>query len=90
MRIYFKIFETPTIIGEQKIFLKQPGIADIKYVFQRFDFSCNKTSKALDLNYDKSGNMSPNFIEYSSIINKDFISKAFTFFKGWGINININ
>ena len=90
MRIYFKIFETPTIIGEQKIFLKQPGIADIKYVdFKDFDFSCNKTPKALDLNYDKSGNMSPNFIEYSSIINKDFISKAFTFFKGWGININI-
>jgi hypothetical protein len=90
MRIYFKIFETPTIIGEQKIFLKQPGIADIKYVdFKDFDFSCNKTPKALDLNYNKSGNMSPNFIEYSSIINKDFISKAFTFFKGWGININI-
>lgn len=90
MRIYFKIFETPTIIGEQKIFLKQPGIADIKYVdLKDLDFSCNKTSKALDLNFDKSGNMSPNFIEYSSNINKDFISKAFTFFKGWGINISI-
>jgi hypothetical protein len=90
MRIYFKIFETPTIIGEQKIFLKQPGIADIKYVdFKDFDFSCTKTPKSLDLNFDKAGNMSPHFIDYSSILNKDFISKAFTFFKSWGININI-
>jgi hypothetical protein len=90
MRIYFKVFETPTIIGEQKIFLKQPGTADIKYVdFKDLDFSCNKTPKALDLNFDKPGNMSPHFIEYSSNINRDFISKAFTFFKGWGININI-
>jgi hypothetical protein len=90
MRIYFKVFETPTIIGEQKIFLKQPGIADIKYVdFKDFDFYCTKTPKALDLNFDKAGNMSPHFFEYSSSINKDFISKAFTFFKGWGININL-
>jgi len=90
MRIYFRIFETPTIIGEQKIFLKQPGIADIKYVdFKDFDFSCNKTPKTLDLNFDKGGNMSPHFIEYSSTINKEFISKAFTFFKSWGININL-
>ena len=90
MRIYFKIFETPTIIGEQKIFLKQPGTADVKYVdFKDLDFSCDKTPKALDLNFDKPGNMSPHFIEYSSNINRDFISKAFTFFKGWGININI-
>lgn len=90
MRIYFKIFETPTIIGEQKIFLKQPGIAEIKYVdFKDFDFSCTKTPKALDLNFDKAGNMSQHFINYSSNINKDFISKVFIFFKGWGININI-
>ena len=90
MRIYFKIFETPTIIGEQKIFLKQPGIADIKYVdFKDFDFSCTKTPKALDLNFYKAGNMRPYFSDYSSILNKDFISKAFTFFKGWGINIDL-
>jgi Linear amide C-N hydrolases, choloylglycine hydrolase family len=90
MRIYFKIFETPTIIGEQKIFLKQPGLADIKYVdFKDFDFSCNKTPKVLDLSCDKPGNTGPFFIEYSTDINRDFISKAFTFFKGWGINIDL-
>lgn len=90
MRIYFRIFETPTIIGEQKIFLKQPGVADIKFVdFKDFAFSCNKTPKALDLNLDQAGNMCPLFIEYSSSINKVFISKAFTFFKGWGVNISI-
>jgi choloylglycine hydrolase len=90
MRIYFKIFETPTIIGEHKIFLKQPGMADIKYIdFKDLDFSCNETPEALDLNFDKSGNMGSYFIEYSSHINRDFISKAFTFFKGWGINIRI-
>ena len=90
MRIYFKVFETPMIVGEQKIFLKQAGVAEIKYVdFKNFDFSCNITPKVLDLNFDKAGNMSPYFIEYSSVINRDFISKAFTFFKGWGINVDL-
>ncbi len=32
MRIYFKIFETPTIVGEQKIFMKQPGQAEMKFI----------------------------------------------------------
>ena len=35
MKIYFMIFETPTIVGEQKIFMKQPGQAEMKFV----DFS---------------------------------------------------
>lgn len=90
MRIFFKIFETPTIIGEQKIFLKQPGVADIKYIsFKDLDFSCNKTSKALDLDFNKSGDMGPYLAEYTSKMNRDFISKAFTFYKGWGIRISI-
>jgi len=28
-------------------------------------------------------------VNYSTNINKEFISKAFTFFKGWGINIEL-
>lgn len=46
-------------------------------------------AKVLDLNcsYDKVVNQY--FANYSMGINKDFISKAFTFYKGWGLNIDL-
>jgi len=34
--------------------------------------------------------MNDNFIYYSTDINKEFISKAFTFFHNWGAEINLN
>lgn len=90
MRIYFKIFETPTIIGAQKIFLQEPGQAEMKFVdFKNFDFDCSKDVKVLNLNEKFSGEVDNQFINYSSEINKKYITEAFTFFKNWGYDLNI-
>lgn len=90
MRIYFKIFETPTIVGEQKIFMKQPGQAEMKFIdFKNFDFNCSKNVKVLNLNENSSGAVDNQFINYSTEINKEYITEAFTFFKDWGFNLNI-
>lgn len=90
MRIYFKIFETPTIVGEQKIFLKKQGQAEMKFVdFKNFDFNCSKDVKVLNLNANFSGAVDNQFIDYSTKINKEYIAEAFKFFKDWGFNLNI-
>ena len=92
MKIYFKIFETPTIVGENKIFTKQPPydpatkIVEIKGM----DFNCSAPMKVLDLNCNLEGRANQYFVNYSTAINKEFIAKAFTFFKGWGIPIEVN
>ena len=92
MRIYFKVFETPVIDGEKKIFMKQPPYDPITKVidFKELDFNCSDMVKVFDINsnYDKIVNQY--FIPYSTDINKEFIDKAFTFYKGWGLNIELN
>jgi len=90
MKIYFKIFETPVIVGEQKIFMKQPGQAELKFInFKNFDFNCSKNVKVFNLNKNSSGAVDNQFINYSTEINKEYITEAFTFFKDWGFNLNI-
>ena len=90
MKFYIKVFETPVIIGEQKIFMKQQGECKIKVVdIKEFNFDCAQTSRVLDLEYDTEGLVNQYFIEYTTDINKEFISKAFTFFKNWGTDITI-
>jgi len=91
MKIYIKVFETPQIVGEQKIFLKQPGETKIKIVdVNDFNFDCTQLSRVLDLDYDAEGRMNDNFVYYTTGINKEFISKAFTFFQNWGTEIVLN
>ena len=90
MKIYFKVFETPTIVGDQKIFLKPPGDVPVNIVnFRSFDFNCFDVPKVLDLDIDHSGIVNKYFTDYSTSINREFISKAFTFFKEWGANIQL-
>lgn len=90
MKIYFKVFETPTIIGERKIFLKQPGEALTKVVdFKGMDFNCSAAAKVLDLDFNHEGLVNQYFMNYSTSINKEYSSKAFTFFKNWGIPIEL-
>ncbi len=90
-RIFFKIFETPTIVGDRKMFLKQPGEAITKIVdFKGLDFQCSSAAKVLDLDCNHEGAVNEYFVNYSTGINKEFISKAFTFFKNWGIPIELN
>jgi choloylglycine hydrolase len=91
MRIYFKIFETPTIVGEMKIFLKQPPYDPITKVidFKGLDFSCSGGAKVLDLDCNHEKVVNQYFVNYSNDINKEFIVKAFTFYKGWGLKIDL-
>ena len=90
MKIYFKVFETPTIVGQQKIFLKQPGVALTKIVdLKGLDFSCSGAAKVLDLDCNHEGLVNQYLTNYSTAINKEYISKAFTFFKNWGIPIEL-
>ncbi|MEE4177832.1 MAG: linear amide C-N hydrolase [Bacteroides sp.] len=91
MRIYFKIFETPIIAGAQKIFLKQAGQAEMKFVdFRNFDFNCSENVKVFNLNENFSGAVDNQFVNYSTEINKAFITEAFTFFKDWGFDLNMS
>jgi choloylglycine hydrolase len=91
MRIYFKVFETPTIVGNKKIFLKQPPYDPTTKVvdFKGMDFDCSNAAKVLDLDCNHEGAVNQYLVNYSTSINKEFISKAFTFFKGRGINIEL-
>jgi hypothetical protein len=90
MKFFIKVFETPTIVGERKIFLKRPGESKIKEAdVKKFDFDCMKLSKVLDLEFDGEGTMNAQFVDYSTGINEKFIAKAFAFFKSWGIGIDL-
>ena len=90
MRVYFNIFETPTIVGEQKIFMKQVGQADLKFIdFNNFNFDCSKNVKVFNLNDNHLGKVDNLFLNYSTEINKEYITKAFKFFGDWGLNINM-
>ena len=91
IRIYFKIFETPTIIGPQKIFTKPVGEAAMKFVdLKHFNFNCTNGAEVFNLNKNLSGNMDNQFVPYTTKINKEYITKAFKFFKDWGTGINIS
>ena len=91
IRVYFKVFETPTIVGEKKIFLKQPPydpatkIVDLK----EMDFNCAGGAKVFDLNDERDKNVDAYFMSCTTDINKEFITKAFDFYKGWGLNIEL-
>ncbi|MGD1006302.1 MAG: linear amide C-N hydrolase [Ignavibacteriaceae bacterium] len=91
MKVYFKIFETPKVAGKQIIFLNVPGTAKVKSVDIRgFDFSCSNTSKVIDLDIDKEGSVNEFFTDYSTAINKEFIVKAFSFFRKMGVLVKIS
>jgi len=91
MKVHFKIFETPTIVGEQKIFTKQPPYDPVTKIvdFKGLNFDCSAKMKVLDLNCDIEGIVNQSLTDYSTDINKEFIAKAFTFFKNWGIPIDL-
>lgn len=91
MRIYFKVFETPTIDGEKKIFTKQPPYDPMTKVieFKGLDFNCSTGAKVLDLDCNHDQLVNQYFVNYSTGFNKEFISKAFIFYKGWGLNIDM-
>jgi choloylglycine hydrolase len=92
MRIYFKVFETPVIDGEKKIFTKQPPYDPTTKIidFKGMDFNRSDMVKVFDINSNQDKKIDKYFIPYSTDINKEFINKAFTFYKGWGLNIELS
>lgn len=50
---------------------------------------CNRVAKVFNLNSDHNNEVNQYFIPYSVDINKEFIAKAFTFYKAWGLNIDL-
>ena len=91
MRVYFKVFETPTIVGEKKIFFKQPPYDPATKIvnLKDLDFGCSEGAKVFDLNDERDKDVDAYFVNYTTDINKEFITKAFTFYKGWGLNIEL-
>jgi choloylglycine hydrolase len=85
LKVYFKVFETPTLIDNQKIFLKEEGSAKIKIVdLKEFDFNCSSSPFVIDLEIDKEGLLNSYFTEYTTDINKKIIFKTFNYFKQFG------
>ena len=91
MRIYFKVFETPIIVGEKKIFTKQPPYDPITKVvdFKGLDFNCSDIVKVFNINSNQYKVLNQYFIPYSTDINREFIDRAFKFCKGWGLKIEL-
>lgn len=90
MRIFFRIFETPRIVGENKIFTK-PGESILKVVdLRKFDFNCQSPARVIDLDNNHDGLVNAYFTDYSTSINREFIFKAFKFFNDWGVNITVS
>jgi hypothetical protein len=75
----------------KKKFLKQPPYDPITKVvdFKGLEFACSDAAKVLDLDCNHEGSVNQYLVNYSTSINKQFISKVFTFFKGLGINIEL-
>lgn len=91
LKIYYKCYETPTIVGERKIFLKPPGVAKIKIVdLKEFSFDCNDAVKVLDVDNSNESQLNEHFINYTKELNKEYIMKAFVFYKSWGGSIELN
>lgn len=91
LKVYFRIFETPTLIDTQIIFLKEEGMAKTKIVdLTEFDFQCSLPSQVMDLEIDKEGLVNSHFTGYNTDINKKFISKAFDYFWRFGVPIKIS
>jgi penicillin V acylase-like amidase (Ntn superfamily) len=91
MRVYFKVFETPTLTETQIIFLKDEGLVKTKMVdFNQIDFSNTSPCLVMDLELDKDGLVNSYFQNYTTSINKEYISKAFDYFWRLGIPIHIS
>jgi hypothetical protein len=89
--IYVKVFETPTIVGEKKIFLKKPGDAATKIVdMKHFNFDCPAPGRVLDLGSEHAGVVNPYFVDYSTEINRRIIFRTFSFFREWGLPVSVS
>lgn len=91
LKVYFKVFESPTLTETQIIFLKDEVYAKTKIVdLKEIDFTCLSPCLVMDLELDQEGLVNSYFQKYTTNINKDYISKAFDYFWRLGIPIQIS
>jgi penicillin V acylase-like amidase (Ntn superfamily) len=91
LKVYFKIFETPTLTDTQIIYLTDEGTAKTKIVdLKEFDFNCSSPSLVMDLEIDKEGLVNSCLTEYTTEINKKYISKTLDYFWRLGIPIHLS
>jgi penicillin V acylase-like amidase (Ntn superfamily) len=91
LKVYFKVFESPTLTKTQIIYLKDEGVAKTKIVdLKKIDFTCSSPCLVMDLELDQEGLVQSYFQKYTTSINKDNISKAFDYFWRLGVPIHIS
>ena len=91
MKIYFKVFETPTLVNNQIIFLKEKEAVKTKVIdLSQIDFGCSSSCLVMDLESDSSGPVNTLLEEYSTEINKKYILKAFNYFERLGVPIHVS
>ena len=91
LKVYFKVFESPTLTETQIIYLKDEGFANTKIVdLSKIDFTCSSPSLVMDLELDQEGLVNSYFQGYTTNINKEYISKAFDYFWRLGVPIQLS
>ena len=78
-------------MAKRKIFLRPPSVAKIKIVdLKEFSFDCNDAVKVIDIDNSNESQLNAYFTDYTKEINKEYITKAFTFYKNWGASVELN
>ncbi|MBU1096425.1 MAG: linear amide C-N hydrolase [Bacteroidetes bacterium] len=91
LKVYFKVFESPTLTETQIIFLKDEGFAKTKIVdLNKIDYTCSSPCLVMDLELDREGLVNSYFQNYSTSINKEYISKTFDYFWRLGVPIQVS
>lgn len=91
LKVYFKIFESPTLTKTEILYLKEEGVAKIKIAdLKIIDFTCSSPCLIMDLELDQVGLVNSYFQEYTTNVNKEYISRAFDYFWRMGIPIQIS
>ncbi|WP_276976641.1 linear amide C-N hydrolase [Flavobacterium filum] len=88
LKVYFKVFESPTLTETQITYLKEEGFAKTKIVdLNKIDYTCSSPCLVMDLELDQEGLVNSYFKEYTTNTNKEYISMAFDYFWRLGIPI---
>ncbi len=91
LKVYFKVFESPTLTKTEILYLKDEGVAITKIVdLKQMDFTNSSPCLVMDLELDQEGLVNSYFQKYTTNINKEYISKAFDYFWRLGVPIKIS
>jgi choloylglycine hydrolase len=88
--MHFKIYASPTITETQILYTENRDAVKIKTVdLNQIDFSCTEPALVMELELEKQGKVNQFFINYSTVVNKKYIQKAFDYFWKMGVPIQL-